>query len=154
MWDDVPTKPLQGRKFKDMGAFLQHCPRDYEDETEQNNLMNPQDIASLGECVGEHAKNAREKGGQNKSPCCVLWADKTWSVSHDQTRQGSTPCHVNTSHEGIQKQNHMDNPRGQNIQKIHEKQHHVDKRYAHKAKGYARNKGESNHKRSKYTDSS
>ncbi len=30
MWADVLTKPLQGQKFRDMPAFLQNCPRDYE----------------------------------------------------------------------------------------------------------------------------
>jgi hypothetical protein len=51
MWADVLTKPLQGQKFRDVGAFLQNCPRDYDDDTEQNKLMNPKDIASLQECV-------------------------------------------------------------------------------------------------------
>jgi hypothetical protein len=45
MWADVLTKLLQGQKFRDMRAFLQNCPRDYDDDTEQNNSMNPQDIA-------------------------------------------------------------------------------------------------------------
>jgi hypothetical protein len=31
MWADVLTKPLQGQKFRDLRAFLQNCPRDYED---------------------------------------------------------------------------------------------------------------------------
>jgi hypothetical protein len=26
MWADIPTKPLQGQKFRDMRAFLQNCP--------------------------------------------------------------------------------------------------------------------------------
>ena len=34
MWADVLTKPLQGQKFRDMRAFLQNCPRDYDDDTE------------------------------------------------------------------------------------------------------------------------
>jgi hypothetical protein len=136
MWADVLTKPLQGQKFRDMQAFLQNCPRDYDDDTEQNNSMNPQDVASLQECVGERAKNARGKGRQNKSPCCVLWADETWALSCEKRRQGPTPCHANTSLKGIQKQNHVAKPRGQKIQKIQEN--------AHVAKRYARNKGESN----------
>jgi hypothetical protein len=45
MWADVLTKPLQGQKFRDMRAFLQNCSRDYDNDTEQNNLINPQDIA-------------------------------------------------------------------------------------------------------------
>jgi hypothetical protein len=47
MWPDMLTKPLQGQKFSDMHAFLQNCPRDYDNDTEQNNSMNPQDVASL-----------------------------------------------------------------------------------------------------------
>jgi hypothetical protein len=34
VWADVLTKPLQGQKFRDMRAFLQNCPRDYDDDTE------------------------------------------------------------------------------------------------------------------------
>jgi hypothetical protein len=34
MWADVLTKPLQGQKFRDMRAFLQNCPRDYDDDIE------------------------------------------------------------------------------------------------------------------------
>ncbi len=70
--------------------------------------------------VGEHMKNASEKGGQNKSPCCVSWADETQAVSHEKTRQGSTPHHAKTSLEGIKKQNHLAKPHGQKIQKIRE----------------------------------
>jgi hypothetical protein len=36
-WADVLTKPLQGQKFRDMHAFLQNFPRDYDDDTEQKN---------------------------------------------------------------------------------------------------------------------
>jgi hypothetical protein len=32
MWANVLTKPLQGQKFRDMRAFLQNCPRDYDDD--------------------------------------------------------------------------------------------------------------------------
>ncbi len=40
MWADVLTKPLQGQKFRDMQAFLQNCPRDYNDDIElQNNAL-------------------------------------------------------------------------------------------------------------------
>jgi hypothetical protein len=59
-------------------------------------------VASSQECVEEHTKNAREKGRQNKSPYCVLWADKTQDVSCEQTRQGLVLCLVNTSTGGIQ----------------------------------------------------
>ncbi len=65
-------------------------------------------------------ENTREKGGQNKNLCCVLWADETRAFSHEKTRQGSTLHHANTSLEGIQKQNHVAKPRGQKIQKIRE----------------------------------
>jgi len=34
MWADILTKPLQGQKFRDMRAFLQNCPRDYDDDAE------------------------------------------------------------------------------------------------------------------------
>jgi hypothetical protein len=71
--------------------------------------------------VGECAKNARGKGRQNKSPCCVLWADETQALSREKMRQGPTPRHANTSFEGIQKQNHMAKPRRQKIHKIREK---------------------------------
>jgi hypothetical protein len=56
MWADVLTKPLQGQKFRDMRAFLQNCPRDYNDDVEFRLLMKPQDVASSRECVDEHAK--------------------------------------------------------------------------------------------------
>ncbi len=34
MWADVLPKPLLGRKFRDMRAFLQNCPRSYDDDIE------------------------------------------------------------------------------------------------------------------------
>jgi hypothetical protein len=37
MWADVLTKPLQGQKFRDMQAFSQNCPRDYDDDIELKN---------------------------------------------------------------------------------------------------------------------
>ncbi len=54
MWADVLTKPLHGQKFRDMQAFMQNCPQDYDDDNKLKKLMNPQDLASLRECVGEH----------------------------------------------------------------------------------------------------
>jgi hypothetical protein len=71
MWADVLTKPLQGQKFRDMCAFLQNCPRNYDDNIELQTdklawkLMKQQvdTVASSRECVGEHTKNVREKGG-------------------------------------------------------------------------------------------
>ncbi len=64
MWADVLTKPLQGQKFRDMRAFLQNCPRDYNDDIElQNNPLARQTMnhqvktnVSLRECVGEYSK--------------------------------------------------------------------------------------------------
>jgi hypothetical protein len=61
MWADVLTKPLQGQKFGDMRAFLQNCPRDYDNEVEfrtdqlARKSMNQQakTVASLWECVEE-----------------------------------------------------------------------------------------------------
>ncbi len=80
------------------------------------------------------------KGGRDKRPCCISWADETQAESCEQTRQGSILCLANTSTQGIQKQDHVDKLREQ---KIYKKQHQVDKRYAHMNKRYARNKGES-----------
>jgi len=56
MWADILTKPLQGQKFRDMRAFLQNCPRDYDDDAEHKLTMKPQDVASSWECVDEHAE--------------------------------------------------------------------------------------------------
>ncbi len=64
MWADVLTKPLQGQKFRDMQAFLQNCPRDYNDDIKlQKNPLARQMTnhqvktnVSSQECVGEHSK--------------------------------------------------------------------------------------------------
>ena len=72
MWADVLTKPLQGQKFKDMRAFLQNCPRDYDDDNEKKLSMKPQDVASSWECVGAHARNPPARP---QSPRCVSWAE-------------------------------------------------------------------------------
>jgi hypothetical protein len=61
MWANVLTKLLQGQKFWDMRAFLQNCPRDYDDNIElqtdqlDQRLMNQQamTVASSRKCVGE-----------------------------------------------------------------------------------------------------
>ncbi len=82
-------------------------------------LYSKNNVATL-KGVGECMKSMREKKGQNKSPCCVSWGDETRAVSHEKTRQGSTPHHAKTSLEGIQKQSHMAKPHGQKIQKIQE----------------------------------
>ncbi len=34
MWADVLTKPLQGKKFRDMRAFIQSCSQDYDNDAE------------------------------------------------------------------------------------------------------------------------
>ncbi len=57
MWVGVLTKPLQGQKFRDMQAFLQNCPQDYNNDNKTNQSMNPQDVASLQECADEHTKS-------------------------------------------------------------------------------------------------
>ncbi len=69
MWADVLTKPLQGQKFRDMQAFLQNCPWDYEDDTEVAGPMMPQDVASSRECVGENTKSPLKT--RTASPTCV-----------------------------------------------------------------------------------
>jgi hypothetical protein len=69
MWADVLTKPLQGQKFRDMRGFLQNCPRDYDDDTEFQLSMKPQDVASSRECVDEHAKlKTQQKTKQSSQP--------------------------------------------------------------------------------------
>jgi hypothetical protein len=88
MWADVLTKPLQGQKFRDMRAFLQNCPRDYDDDVElrtdqlSQSSMNQQvkTVASSRECVGELANSVsdtsalKRKSALNRrahSPTCV-----------------------------------------------------------------------------------
>jgi hypothetical protein len=56
MWADILTKPLQREKFRDMRAFLQNCPRDYDNDAELTLLMKPQDVAPSREFVDGHAK--------------------------------------------------------------------------------------------------
>jgi hypothetical protein len=89
MWADVLTKPLQGQKFRDMRAFLQNCPRDYDDDVElqtdqlAQRSMNQQvkTVASSRECVGELENSVNDtnalkrKSALNRrrahSPTCV-----------------------------------------------------------------------------------
>jgi hypothetical protein len=128
VWADVLTKPLQGKKFRDMHAFLQNCSRSYDDNIElqtdklewKSLKLQVKTVASSWECVGKCMKSRREKKGQSKSPCCVLWGDETQAVSHEMTRQRSTPHHAKTSFEGNKKQSQVVEPRGQKIQKIQE----------------------------------
>ena len=69
MWADILTKPLQGQRFRDMRAFLQNCPRDYDDDAEHKLSMKPQDVASSRECVDEHAKlKIQQKTKQSSQP--------------------------------------------------------------------------------------
>jgi hypothetical protein len=69
MWAEVLTKPLQGQKFRDMRAFLQNCPQNYNNDNKLKKLMNPQDIASLQECVNEHRKSLLKS--RPASPICI-----------------------------------------------------------------------------------
>jgi hypothetical protein len=69
MWADVLTKLLQGQKFRDMWAFLQNCPQDYEDDTEVASPMMPQDVVSSQDCVGENTKSSLKN--RTASPTCV-----------------------------------------------------------------------------------
>ena len=41
MWADVLTKPLQGAKFRLMGAFLMNCPIDYSEDPVITPTSNP-----------------------------------------------------------------------------------------------------------------
>ncbi len=77
IWADVLTKPLEGQKFRDMRAFLQNCPRDYDDDIVLNTdqlarkSMNQQvkTVASLRECVDGHAKlRAKQQTEQLSQP--------------------------------------------------------------------------------------
>jgi hypothetical protein len=69
MWADVLTKPLQRQKFRDMRAFLQNCPQDYFNDNKLKKSMNPQDIASSWEYVGEHTKSLLKS--RPASPLCI-----------------------------------------------------------------------------------
>jgi hypothetical protein len=77
MWADVLTKLLQGQKFRDMRAFLQNCPRDYDEDTERRVLsMSHQARADAPsrECVSARAKprsSPTTKPTRNPSPNCV-----------------------------------------------------------------------------------
>jgi len=95
IWANVLTKPLQGRKFRDMRDFLQNCPWDYDDDTELKISMKPQGIASLQECVDEHAKlktKLKTKPQANHKP----QAPHEWHESHgDQHKsRGSVTSYI------------------------------------------------------------
>jgi hypothetical protein len=81
MWADVLTKPLQGQKFRNMRAFLQNCPKDYDDEIElqtdqlawRSMNQKAKTIASSQECVEELTNLPREKARRRgQGPTCVL----------------------------------------------------------------------------------
>jgi hypothetical protein len=59
MWVDILTKLLQGQKFRDMQAFLQNCPQDYNNDNKIKHSMNPQDVALLWECVDKHTSRCQ-----------------------------------------------------------------------------------------------
>jgi hypothetical protein len=97
MWADVLTKPLQEQKFRDMGAFLQNCPWDYDDDIELNidqlaqKLMNQlvKTVASSQECVDGHAKlrtkqrsqEPSQPRGQPPAMCPTRVSRVTWGPS-------------------------------------------------------------------------
>jgi len=95
MWADILTKPLQGQKFRDMRAFLQNCPRDYNDDAELKILMKPQDVASSRECVDGHAKlkpilkTKQSSQPRATSPTCV--SRVTWDEMRTDTHPTKSP---------------------------------------------------------------
>ncbi len=65
----VLTKPLQRQKFRDIQAFFQNCPQDYNDDNKPKKSMSLQDVASSWECVSEHTKSLLKS--QTASPTCI-----------------------------------------------------------------------------------
>jgi hypothetical protein len=105
MWADVltKTKPLQGQKFRDMRAFLQNCPRDYDDDTEFKLSMKPQNVASSRECVDEHAKLKTKQSSQPRATSPTWVSRVTWGPTQvswipDESHKGS--------HNGSHKESH------------------------------------------------
>jgi hypothetical protein len=101
MWADILTKPLQGQKFRDMRAFLQNCPRDYDDDAELKISMKPQDVASSRECVDGHAKfkpilkTKQSSQPRATSPTCVsrvTWDEISLNKSLCQKLSHPTKC--------------------------------------------------------------
>ncbi len=97
MWADILTKLLQEQKFRDMQAFLQNCPKDFEDSTEVVSPMMPQDVASLWECVGENTKLPLKT--RPASPTCVsqITADGKAKVLWGKNRINTFPANSNFS---------------------------------------------------------
>ena len=117
MWADILTKPLQGQKFRDMRAFLQNCPRDYDDDAEHKSSLKPQNVASSRECVDEHAKlKTQLKTKQSSqpratSPTCV--SRVTWG-----------PTQVSWIPDESHKRSHNDNrPKGSHVRGIPQGSH-------------------------------
>ncbi len=71
MWADVLTKPLQGQKFREMCAFLQNCPRDYDEDFE----LRTDEVAQNS--MNQWVHTVASSWEWDKSPCCVSWADET-----------------------------------------------------------------------------
>ena len=98
MWADILTKPLHGQKFRDMRAFLQNCPRDYDDDIElqtdqlARRSMNQQvkTVASLRECVGEQTN-------QQKNPP----RSRSRSTTYVSGLQVNNKKHVGTKKESL-----------------------------------------------------
>jgi hypothetical protein len=97
MWADVLTKPLQGQKFRNIRVFLQNCPHDYEDDTEDASPMMPQNVASSWECVGENTISPLKT--HPASPTCVsqITAGRKAKVSWGKNRINTFPVNSNFS---------------------------------------------------------
>jgi hypothetical protein len=107
---------LTKQKFRNINAFLQNCPRYYDDDIElQTNkyaqkLMKQQveTLASLWECVRQHTNNAKDnRVQQDRSLCCVLWPNETGvhlvSCKHENKGIHKTgPCGQTTSTNDMQ----------------------------------------------------
>jgi hypothetical protein len=95
MWADVLAKPLQGQKFRDMCAFLQNCPPNYDDDTEFKISMKPQDVASSRECVDEHAKLKpilkTKHSSQPRATCPACVSRVTWDEMRTSTHPTKSP---------------------------------------------------------------
>ncbi len=92
LWADVLTKPLQGQKFRDMWAFLQNCPQDYDDDNKLKKLMNLQDAASLRVCVSEYTKSLLKS--RPASPTCISQIADTYLVKNLKWLGGETRIHL------------------------------------------------------------
>ena len=121
MWADILTKPLQGQKFRDMRAFLQNCPRDYDDDAELKISMKPQDVASSRECVDGHAKlkpilkTKLSSQPRATSPTCV--SRVTWDEMRTNTHHTKSP--TKGSYKGAINESHKNNrSEGSHVRRI------------------------------------